>query len=416
MRVMLGVCGSIAAYKAAELARLLQQHAIEVDVAMTRSATRFVRPLTFASLTGRPVYTSLWHPTGEQGQSQHGDFSIEHIEAGKDLDALVIAPATAATLARLATGAAADFLSATYLATKASVIIAPAMNVNMWQHPATQANVKILAERGARFVDPEDGYLACGMTGSGRLASVETIAKVVLSTLRLRNDLAGETILITAGGTREPIDPVRFLGNRSSGKMGYALAEEALARGARVILVTAASLPAPAGCTAIHVDTAAEMCSAVLDQLAQATVVIKAAAVADYRPRSIAQSKMRRSGPITLELLPTEDIVAKVVAQRCKGTLVIAFAAETEDLENNARAKLLRKGADAIVANDVSGAELGFESDRNAGLFITEDSTVNLPEGSKREMASRILDEVRALRTRESTIAGRNRQTVQRSK
>jgi phosphopantothenoylcysteine decarboxylase/phosphopantothenate--cysteine ligase len=291
-----------------------------------------------------------------------------------------------------------DFLTAVYLTTKAQVFIAPAMNVNMWNHPATQANVKTLRDRGALFIDPEDGYLACGMNGGGRLASVEAIANAVLAEVDMRKDLDGETVLITAGGTREPIDPVRFLGNRSSGKMGHALAEEALARGARVIVVTASSLPVPMGCTVIRVETASQMSAAVLEHLHTATIVIKAAAVADYRVAAPSSSKLRRSGPITLELLPTEDIVVKVVGNRREDTLVIAFAAETEDIETNARAKLLRKGADAIVVNDVSATGLGFESDRNAGLFITEGATVSLPESSKRDMAQRILDQVRSLR------------------
>lgn len=398
MRVMVGVCGSIAAYKAPELVRHLQQRGADVSVTMTRSATRFVSPLTFAALTGRTVYTSLWRPSGERSDEHNSEFLIEHVTAGQDLDALVVAPATANVLAKLAHGTANDFLTAMYLATKAQVFIAPAMNVNMWDHPATQANVKLLRDRGVLFIDPEDGYLACGMTGGGRLASVETIGDAIFTEIDKRKDLDGETILITAGGTREPIDPVRFLGNRSSGKMGHALAEEAVARGARVILVTASPLPAPTGCTVIRVETAAQMSTAVLDHLHTATIVIKAAAVADYRVAAPSSSKLRRSGPITLELLPTEDIVAKVVAERHEDTLVIAFAAETEDIETNARAKLARKGADAIVVNDVSATGLGFESDRNAGLFITEGSTVSLPESSKREMARRILDQVRSLR------------------
>ena len=398
MRVMVGVCGSIAAYKAPELVRQLQQHGVDVSVAMTRSAKRFASPLTFAGLTGRNVYISFWRPSGERTGDHNAEFCIDHVVAGQDLDALVVVPATANVLARLANGIANDFLSAFYLATKAQIFVAPAMNVNMWNHPATQANVKILKDRGARFIEPEDGYLACGMTGSGRLASIETIANAVLSGMNGRRDLDGETILITAGGTREPIDPVRFLGNRSSGKMGHALAEEATDRGARVILVTASTLPPPLRCTVVRVETAEQMTAAVLEHLHMATIIIKAAAVADYRVGTPSLSKLRRSGPITLELLPTEDIIAKVVAQRRENTLVIAFAAETEDIETNARAKLLRKGADAIVANDVSASGVGFESDRNAGLFITEQSTLSLPESSKREMARRILDQVRSLR------------------
>ena len=397
---MVGVCGSISAYKAAELVRQFQQRGVDVDVAMTKSAMRFVSPLTFAALTGRAVYTSLWRPSGERVDDRNPEFSIEHVIAGQDLDALVIAPATANILAKLANGMANDFLSAMYLAARAPVSIAPAMNLNMWSHPSTQANVKILREHGVRFIEPENGYLACGMTGGGRLASVEAIADAVLTAIDKQRDLDGETILITAGGTREPIDPVRFLGNRSSGKMGYALAEEAVSRGGRVILITASALRAPNGCRVIQVDTAEQMSTAVLENLHASTIVIKAAAVADYRVATPSLSKLRRAGPITLDLLPTDDIVAKVVAERGKNTLVIAFAAETEEIETNARAKLLRKGADAIVVNDVSVPGIGFESDRNAGLFITAESTVSLPESSKQDMARRIFDEIKSIRLR----------------
>lgn len=399
MRVIVGVCGSIAAYKAAELVRLLQQHGMEVEVAMTEAASRFVTPLTFSALSGHSVQTSLWQTLGERETPEQTEFSIDHIARGQGLDALIVAPATANMIAKLAGGIADDFISAIYLATTAKVFIAPAMNVNMWNHPATQNNVKTLTDRGASFIQPDEGYLACGMTGAGRFTSPESIAEAVLSALRPQQDLRDETILITAGGTREPIDPVRFIGNRSSGKMGYVLAEEAIARGAQVILITSSSLAEPAGCTIMPVRTAAEMSSAVLAELPKATLVIKAAAVADYRMRAPYGSKLHRSGPITLELVPTEDIVARVVAERSERTLVIAFAAETEDVESNAREKLLRKGADAIIANDVGVAGLGFDSERNAGLFITRDSVVPLPESSKREMARRILDEVRALRT-----------------
>ncbi len=398
MRVMVAVSGSIAAYKSVELVRLFRQHGADVDVAMTRSATRFVTPLTFASLTGRKVHTSLWRPSVRRGQHVDPEFLIEHIAAVQDLDAFIVAPATAHIIAKLANGIADDFISAAYLASTAPTFIAPAMNVNMWRHPATQANVKALSSRGARFIDPDEGHLACGMTGAGRLADVQTIAETILSSVNAKRDLSGETILITAGGTREPIDPVRFLGNRSSGKMGYALAEEALSRGARVILVTASSLAPPPGCTVVRVDTAAEMCAAVLSHLPDSTVVIKAAAVSDFQVAQPAASKIRRSGPLTLELQPTPDIAARVVAHRRAGTLVIAFAAETEHLEPNARAKLLRKGADAIVANVVSASGLGFGSARNAGLFITEAQTLPLPESSKREMSSKILDQIPLLR------------------
>lgn len=398
MKVLLGVSGGIAAYKAAELGRALQKSGVEVQVAMTRSAAKFVAPLTFAALTGKPVLRSLWEPPGEAVAGSADAFAMEHISAVQGIDAFVVAPATANVLAKFAHGMADDFLTTAYLANTAPVVVAPAMNVNMWSHPATQANVRVLRERGVRFVEPEAGYLACGMTGAGRLASVEAITEAVMRVLVPRNDLAGETVLITAGGTREPVDPVRFLGNRSSGRMGYALAEAAVARGARVVLVSAASLPDPAGCEVVRVGTAAEMAAAVFARLDEASVVIGAAAVADFRARVVAGTKIRRAGMLTLELEPTEDIMASVVKRRREGTRVIGFAAETEAIEENARAKLRRKGVDAIVANDVSREGLGFDSERNRGLFLTAERTVVLGESSKREMAERILDDVVGLR------------------
>jgi phosphopantothenoylcysteine decarboxylase/phosphopantothenate--cysteine ligase len=364
---------------------------------MTEAAQRFVTPLTFSSLTGRRVLTSLW--SGEAERDADGrEGGIEHVAVAQEIDALVVAPATAHVLARFANGIADDFLSTVYLATTAPVIVAPAMNVHMWQHAATQANVRVLEERGVRVVAPGAGYLACGMTGEGRLAEVEQIADAAMQVLRGREELAGETVLITAGGTREAIDPVRYLGNRSSGRMGYALAEAAVRRGARVVLVTASALGAPAGCEVVRVATAEEMASAVFARLDEASVVVMAAAVADYRPREVSAVKLRRAGGLTLELEPTEDIVAEIVERRREGTTVVAFAAEMEDLETSARAKLERKGADAIVANDVSVEGIGFESERNAGLFLTRDRRVELVESSKREMAERVLDEIVALR------------------
>lgn len=402
MRVMLGVCGSIAAYKAVELVLLMQQQGTVIDIAMTKAAQRFIAPLSFAALTGRAVYTSLWQ---DRSESTH-NFSIEHIAAVEDIDAMVIAPATANILAKLAHGIANDFLTAAYLATKSPVLIAPAMNVNMWSHPATQQNVHLLTERGVHFVSPDSGYLACGMTGDGRLAAPEKILSELLSVHSRYRDLAEETIMITAGGTREPIDPARYIGNRSSGRMGHALAEAAASRGARVILISASPLPEPPGCTILRVRTAEEMCEAVLQHLHEATVVIKAAAVSDFRPQTVSAAKLRRAGTMLLELEPTEDIVATVVQKRRPGTLVVAFAAETENIELNARAKLLRKGADAIVANDVSRDGVGFESPRNAGIWIDSKKAVALPESSKREMADRILSEISALRAASSQRDG----------
>ena len=342
----------------------------------------------------RQVLGSLWQPEA-QGQ---GEFAIEHIAAAQAIDALVIAPATAHSLAKLAQGLADDLIGAVYLATQAPVIVAPAMNVNMWNHPATQANLCTLEQRGVEIVPPDAGYLACRMTGSGRLADVEAIAAAVLARLTRRQDLAGEHVLVTAGGTREAIDPVRFLGNRSSGRMGHALAHAAAARGARVTLVTASGLDGPGGQATVRVNTAAEMRAAVLARLDGATVVIGAAAVADFRVSEVSPVKLRRDGRRTLELEATEDIIAEVAERRRTGTLVVAFAAETANLAANARAKLLRKGVDALVANDVSGAELGFDSERNAGLWMTPEGTEELGESSKSVMAEKILDRIKGLR------------------
>ncbi|HXE09427.1 MAG TPA: bifunctional phosphopantothenoylcysteine decarboxylase/phosphopantothenate--cysteine ligase CoaBC [Acidobacteriaceae bacterium] len=399
-RVMVGVCGGVAAYKAAELVRALQQRGCEVRVAMTRAAEGFVRPLTFSSLTGRRVLTSLWN-------DNQADSEIEHIAEAQWADVVVIAPATAHFLAKMAHGLADDFLSTMLLATTAPVVVAPAMNVNMWNHAATRANVATLRERGVRFVDPDAGYLACGMVGSGRLAEIAGIADVVMEASRpsITLDLAGETVLVTAGGTREAIDPVRFMGNRSSGKMGYALAEAARARGAEVILVSApTALAPPAGCALVPVTTAEEMHAAVMGHLARATVVIGAAAVADFRAASVSDAKLRREGGRTLELEPTEDILRDAAASRRPGALVIAFAAEMELDIGRAREKLRSKGADAVVLNDVSREGLGFDSERNAGVFVTCDSAAELAEGTKREMADRILDEVGGLRRRQPVL------------
>ena len=391
--VLLGVCGGIAAYKSAELVRELQRNGANVRVIMTRAAQEFIQPLTFASLTGHKVFTDLW-------ESQAASDTIEHIAQAQWADVLVIAPATANTLAKLAHGLADDFLSAAYLATEAPVVLAPAMNVNMASHPATRANLLALEQRGHTVVASESGYLACGMTGDGRLADIETIVRAVLDRLHPIGDLGGETILITAGGTREPIDPVRFLGNRSSGKMGYALAAAAERRGARVILVSAATtLGPPRNCEVISVNTAAEMHTAVLDRLFEATIVIKAAAVADFRVRQVALTKLHRDGALSLDLEPTEDIVRSVVDHRRPGTLVIAFAAEMGLDIVRAREKLHRKGADAIVLNDITRSDLGFDSDRNAAVFVTGETAVPLPESSKDEIAARILDQAMALRT-----------------
>jgi phosphopantothenoylcysteine decarboxylase/phosphopantothenate--cysteine ligase len=397
MRVTVGVSGGIAAYKAAELVRALQRRGVEVHVVMTEAATRFVQPLTFAALTGHKVITSLWDEsdTNEAGSES----SIEHIAEAQWGEALVVAPATANILAKFARGLADDFLTTMYLATPATVLVAPAMNVNMWQHPAVQANLDVLRQRGVRVIEPGTGDLACGMVGEGRMAEPEAIADIVFNSLGRRNDLAGETVLVTAGGTREALDPVRFIGNRSSGKMGYALADAAQSRGAKVILISGpTALHPPARCEIIRITTADEMRKVVLSRMAEATMIIKSAAVADYRPVNISDQKLKRTGPMTLELAPTEDILAEVTRQRRPGQLIIGFAAETQNTMENGRAKLMRKGADAIVVNDVSGEGVGIDSDRNAATFLTPSTSIEMPEMSKRKLADRILDEISALR------------------
>jgi phosphopantothenoylcysteine decarboxylase / phosphopantothenate---cysteine ligase len=398
MRIALGVTGGIAAYKAAEITRLLQDVGVRVQVVMTRSAQEFVRPLTFAALTGQKVITSLFGPEGAESVANL-DSAVEHIAVAQEIDALLVAPATADILAKFANGLAGDFLTTLYLATKAPVVIAPAMNVNMWEHPATQANLARLRERGVRIVEPESGYLACGMVGSGRLAANELIVSTVMDVLAATRELAGETVLITAGPTREPIDPVRYIGNRSSGKMGFALAEAAMRMGAKVILITGPSsqLP-PAGADVVPIQTADEMRRAVLTKLTDATIVIKAAAVADYTPKQVAAQKLKRKGPITLELEPTVDIAAELGKRRRPDQLLIGFAAETENALDNARKKLESKSLDAMVLNDVSKAGIGFDSDRNAVTLITRDETRELPEASKPEIAREILKFVAGLK------------------
>jgi phosphopantothenoylcysteine decarboxylase/phosphopantothenate--cysteine ligase len=383
---------------------------------MTDAARQFIQPLTFAALTGHKVINGLWPEQGTERGAEPGSVAdssseanlasaIEHIETAQTTDALVVAPATAGILAKFAHGIADDFLTTLYLATTAPVIVAPSMNVNMWQHSATRANLEILADRSVGIVAPASGYLACGMTGAGRLAETSAIAEAVLGVLHHRNDLAGETVLITAGGTREALDPVRFLGNRSSGKTGYALAEAAVRRGARVLLVTApTALHPPANCEVIRVVTTEEMRAAVLGRMDQATIVIKAAAVADYRPVKPAEQKLKRTGPLTIDLEPTEDILAEVVTRRHPGQLIIGFAAETENIVAHGRDKLLRKGADAIVLNDVSREGVGFDSDRNTVTFLTRNTSLDLPEMSKRELADRILEEIMGLRRPQSVL------------
>jgi phosphopantothenoylcysteine decarboxylase / phosphopantothenate---cysteine ligase len=365
---------------------------------MTRAAQEFVRPLTFAALSGEKVITGMFSP-GEEHEPNI-DSAIEHIAVAQSIDALVVVPATADVLAHFAQGIATDFLTTLYLATTAPVIVAPAMNVNMWNHPATQANLEILRKRGVKVVEPGSGYLACGMVGQGRLAENEAIVAAVLETLGATQDLSGETVLITAGPTREKIDPVRYLTNRSSGRMGYAIAEAALRRGARVLLVCGPTNLTPPGAAEVtRIESAEQMRDAVLNLLPQATIVIKTAAVSDYRAKHPAGQKIKRKGPTTLELEATPDIL-KEISQRKTSQIVIGFAAETENVLENARQKLVSKNLDAIVVNDVSRKGIGFDSDRNAVTIITHDQVVEVPETTKWEVSQRVLDEVARLRER----------------
>lgn len=395
MKVALGVSGGIAAYKAAEIVRLLQERGIRVQVIMTQAAQEFIRPLTFAALSGDKVITEMFAAGDVEPNI---DSAVEHIAVAQAIDALLVAPATADVLAKFAHGIATDFLTTLYLATTAPVVVAPAMNVNMWNHTATQANLEALRKRGVQVVEPGSGYLACGMTGPGRLAENETIVAAVMEALGASQELAGETVLITAGPTREKIDPVRYLTNRSSGRMGYALAEAALRRGARVLLVSGpTAITAPEGAEITHVESAEEMRQAVLKLLPQATIVIKTAAVSDYRPKAAAAHKVKRGGPMTIELEPTTDILAEV-ARLKQSQIIVGFAAETQNVLENARKKLASKSLDAIVVNDVSREGVGFDSDRNAVTIITKDEVVEVPETTKWDVALRVLDQVVRLR------------------
>jgi phosphopantothenoylcysteine decarboxylase/phosphopantothenate--cysteine ligase len=401
MNVVLGVGGGIAAYKAAELARALMERGFTVEVVMTRSAEEFVRPLTFAALTGRKVITGLF---GASSPEDTLSSAIEHIRVAQENQLLVVAPATADLLAKFAHGLADDFLTTTYLAFTGPVVLAPAMNTNMWHHPATEDNLRILRKRGHVIVEPEEGVLACGMVGPGRLAEVEQIAEAALRAAGSRSkalrDLEGEVVLVTAGPTQEPLDPVRYLTNRSSGKMGYALAEAARDRGARVILVSGpVQLPEPAGVELIPVRTALEMRQAVIDRLPESTMIIKSAAVADYHRANPPQQKVKKTAArLSLELDPTPDILAE--AGRKKGDrLLVGFAAETGNLIEEARRKLESKNCDMVVANLVSTSGIGFESDQNeVTLVLRTGETVPVPRAAKRAIADRIFDEAIKLR------------------
>jgi len=394
MRVVLGVTGCIGAYKACEVLRELQRRDRDVHVVMTRAATRFVTPMTFEALSRHPVFHDQF-ALGENGD-------IRHISLADEADLLLVAPATANIVGKFARGIADDALSTLYLATTAPVVVAPAMNVHMFEHPAVRENLATLRARGVRIVEPGEGYLACGWLGKGRLADVGEIVAAAEAVLARRSDLAGETVLVTAGPTVEDIDPVRFVSNRSSGRMGYRVAEAARDRGARVVLVSGpTALPAPAGVEVVRVRSAVDMAAAVDGHFSDATVVVAAAAVADYRPASVASQKLRKGDePLTLDLVRTPDVLAARGARK-GGRILVGFAAETGELEARARAKLESKNLDLIVGNDVSRAGAGFDGETNAALLLRRDGgSVDVPVVSKRELAERILDEVRAMRRR----------------
>jgi phosphopantothenoylcysteine decarboxylase / phosphopantothenate---cysteine ligase len=391
MKIALGVSGGIAAYKAAEIVRLLQDRGIRVQVVMTEAAQQFIRPLTFAALSGEKVITGMFEAGAE---SPNLDSAIEHIAVAQSIDALLVAPATADVIAKFSQGIANDFLTTLYLATTAPVIVAPAMNVNMWEHPATQGNLELLRKRGVRVVEPNEGYLACGMTGPGRLAENEAIIAATMEAVGAIQNLGGETVLITAGPTREKIDPVRYLTNRSSGRMGYALAEAALRRGARVLLVSGpTNIVPPGGAELTRIESAEQMKNAVLKLFPEATILIKTAAVSDYRPKITSEQKIKRKGSVSLDLEPTSDILGEVARQK-RSQLIVGFAAETENVLQNARQKLASKSLDMIVVNDVSREGVGFDSERNAVSIITKDELIEVPETTKWEVAQRVLDTV----------------------
>jgi len=395
--IALGVCGGIAAYKAVEVLRGLQKAGCTVRVAMTKRACEFVQPLTFRALSGTHVIVDDYAPDNPD--------PIAHITFSQTIDLLIVAPATANIIAKFANGVADDFLTSTYLACTAPVLIAPAMNTTMWEHPATQRNLQQLRADGVHFVEPDAGEMACGTIGPGRLSEPERIVAAALEILggssSHANDLCGERFLITVGATREEIDPVRFISNRSSGRMGFALAEAAVRRGAEVTVVAGVtSVSPPAGVRILQALSAEEMLKAVASEAGRASVFIGAAAIADYRPAQRANQKIKKTNDsITLSLERTPDVLSQVAASRANGMLVVGFAAETENVLENAKGKLLSKNLDAIVANDVTRSDSGFDSPTNAITIITKDNSEELPPLSKLEAANKILDVIARLRS-----------------
>lgn len=393
--VVLGVTGCIAAYKACEVVRELQRRDVDVRVVMTSAATRFVGPMTFEALSQHPVFHDQW--------ALGSNSDIQHISLADTADLLLVAPATANIIGKFARGIADDALSTLYTATLAPTVLAPAMNVNMFDHPAVRENLEALRSRGVGIVEPGSGYLACGWLGRGRLAEVGDIVEAAMAALARGSDLTGETLLITAGPTVEDIDPVRFVSNRSTGTMGYRMAEAARARGAEVVLVSGpTNLPAPRNVELVAVRSAEQMARAVDEHYARATVVVAAAAVADYRPAAVATAKIKKGeGSLALELVRTRDILGDLGKKKGNRVLV-GFAAETEDLVSRARAKLEAKGLDLIVANEVAA---GFGGDTNQAVLVrSQGEPTELPRTSKRELADRICDEIVALRARRPVV------------
>jgi len=397
MRIVLGVGGGIAAYKAAELTRLLEQAGHQVRVVMTAAAQEFIQPLTFAALTGQRVITGLFSRESPEATLTS---AVEHVAVAQENDLLVVAPATADLLAKFATGLADDFLSTLYLAFAGDVVLAPAMNTAMWDHPATRANLELLRRRGCTIVDPDEGWLACGTIGAGRLASPGRIAEQIHSLAHRKRDFEGETVLVTAGPTQEALDPVRYMSNRSSGKMGYAIADSAARRGAQVVLITGpVSIPAPANVELVPVRTAHEMRAAVMKHLGNATIIVKTAAVADYYVSNVSAQKLKKTAArVSLELDPTPDILAEI-GQRKEDRILVGFAAETQNLLEEARRKMISKNCDMLVGNLVNQEGAGFESDQNEVEIMTRSGqTIHAGPADKTVIAERILDEIAMLR------------------
>ena len=399
MKILLGITGCIAAYKAPELLRQLQKRSCEVQVIMTENAQNFVTATTLAALSRNPVFTGMFpDPDSSLGL----DVAIDHIRLAHSTDLLLVAPATANTLAKFANGIADDFLSTLYLATRAPVVVAPAMNSDMWYHPAVQSNLSQLLSLGVSIVEPDEGYLAEGIMGKGRLAALENIVERVFQVAAPAQDFQGDTVLVTAGPTCEDIDPVRFLTNRSSGKMGYQLAEAAQRRGARTLLISGPTkIDPPSGVELIAVRSAEQMREQVLGHLPETSIVIKAAAVSDFRPNTTSGQKIKKDGQsLVLELVPSPDILKEVGARK-EGRILVGFAAETESVLQNGQKKLKEKSLDLLVANDVSQAGAGFDGDTNIVTILTRDGhQVQLGKRTKREIAHEILNQILALRKR----------------